>query len=85
MPVCCSSSRSRLGPDLGLMRLLCIIFLAFCTARIFEPRVCEIGSVPNILYSFVHFVPEGQPDSSQARSAWDSEENSPVPAGRLKP
>src|SRR5258708_7590919 len=37
MPGCCSSSRSRLGPDLGLMRLLCITFLAFCTARIFEP------------------------------------------------
>src|ERR1700733_6724258 len=29
------------------------------------------------------FVPEGQHDSSQARSAWDYEENSPVPAGRL--
>jgi hypothetical protein len=31
----------------------------------------------------VYFVPEGQHDSSQARSAWDYEENSPVPAGRL--
>jgi hypothetical protein len=31
----------------------------------------------------VSFVPEGQHDSSQARSAWDDEENSPVPAGRL--
>jgi hypothetical protein len=31
------------------------------------------------------FVPEGQHDSSQARSAWNHEENSPVPAGRLKP
>ena len=31
----------------------------------------------------VYFVPEGQPDSSQARSAWDYEENSLVPAGRL--
>ena len=30
------------------------------------------------------FVPEGQHDSSQARSAWSHEENSPVPAGRLK-
>jgi hypothetical protein len=25
------------------------------------------------------FVPEGQPDSSQARSAWNHEENSPPP------
>jgi hypothetical protein len=30
------------------------------------------------------FVPEGQPDRSQARSAWDHEKNSPVPEGRLK-
>ena len=29
------------------------------------------------------FVPEGQHDSSQARSAWNYEENSPVLAGRL--
>ena len=29
------------------------------------------------------FVPEGQPDSSQARSAWNHEENNPVPTGRL--
>src|SRR5271157_4770020 len=29
------------------------------------------------------FVPEGQHDSSQARSAWSHEENSLVPAGRL--
>jgi hypothetical protein len=29
------------------------------------------------------FVPEGQHDSSQARSAWNHEENSTVPAGRL--
>ena len=29
------------------------------------------------------FVPEGQHDSSQARSAWSHEEHSPVPAGRL--
>jgi hypothetical protein len=29
------------------------------------------------------FVPEGQHDSSQARSAWNHKENSPVPAGRL--
>ena len=29
------------------------------------------------------FVPEGQHDSSQAGSAWNYEENSPVPAGRL--
>jgi len=29
------------------------------------------------------FVPEGQHDRSQARSAWNREENSPVPAGRL--
>jgi hypothetical protein len=29
------------------------------------------------------FVPEGQHDSSQARSAWTHEEDSPVPAGRL--
>jgi hypothetical protein len=29
------------------------------------------------------FVPEGQHDSSQARSAWNHEENSPVPEGRL--
>ena len=29
------------------------------------------------------FVPEGQHDSSQARSAWNHEENNPVPAGRL--
>ena len=31
----------------------------------------------------MHFVPEGQHDSSQARSAWDYEKNSPVPAERL--
>src|ERR1700688_1877801 len=31
----------------------------------------------------MYFVPEGQDDSSQARSAWSPEENSPVPAGRL--
>ena len=30
------------------------------------------------------FVAEGQHDRSQARSAWNHEENSPVPAGRLK-
>jgi hypothetical protein len=30
------------------------------------------------------FVPEGQPDRSQARSAWDHQENSPVPEERLK-
>jgi hypothetical protein len=29
------------------------------------------------------FVPEGQHDSSQARSAWNHEENNLVPAGRL--
>ena len=29
------------------------------------------------------FVPEGQADSSQARSAWNHEKNSLVPAGRL--
>src|ERR1700722_16987517 len=29
------------------------------------------------------FVPEGQHDRSQARSAWNHEENSSVPAGRL--
>jgi hypothetical protein len=29
------------------------------------------------------FVPEGQHDSSQARSDWNHLENSPVPAGRL--
>jgi hypothetical protein len=29
------------------------------------------------------FVPEGQHDSSLARSAWNHEENSLVPAGRL--
>jgi hypothetical protein len=32
----------------------------------------------------MYFVPEGQHDSSQARSAWSHEENCPVPAGRLK-
>jgi len=31
-----------------------------------------------------YFVPGGQDDSSQARSAWSHLENSPVPAGRLK-
>src|SRR5271165_7225105 len=31
----------------------------------------------------MYFVPEGQHDSSQARSAWSHEENSLVPAGRL--
>ncbi len=31
----------------------------------------------------VVFVPEGQHDSSQARSAWNHQENNPVPAGRL--
>src|SRR5580658_6902274 len=30
------------------------------------------------------FVPEGQPDRSGARSAWEHEENSPVLEGRLK-
>jgi hypothetical protein len=30
----------------------------------------------------MYFVPEGRHDSSQARSAWSHEENSPVPAGR---
>jgi hypothetical protein len=29
------------------------------------------------------FVPDGQHDSSQGRSAWNHEENSSVPAGRL--
>jgi hypothetical protein len=29
------------------------------------------------------FVPEGQQDSSQARSAWTHQKNSLVPAGRL--
>jgi hypothetical protein len=31
----------------------------------------------------MYFVPEGQHDSSQARSTWSHEENCPVPAGRL--
>jgi hypothetical protein len=31
----------------------------------------------------MYFVPEGQHDRSQARSAWRYEENSPVPEGRL--
>ena len=31
----------------------------------------------------IGFVPEGQHDSSQARSAWNHEENGHVPAGRL--
>ena len=31
----------------------------------------------------MYFVPEGQHDSSQARSAWSHEINGPVPAGRL--
>jgi hypothetical protein len=31
----------------------------------------------------MYFVPEGQHDSSLARSAWSHEENSLVPAGRL--
>ena len=31
----------------------------------------------------MYFVPEGQHDSSQARSAWSHEDNSLVPAGRL--
>jgi hypothetical protein len=30
------------------------------------------------------FVAEEQHDGSQARRAWNHEENSPVPAGRLK-
>jgi hypothetical protein len=30
----------------------------------------------------MYFVPEGEHDRSQARSAWGHEENSPVPAGR---
>jgi hypothetical protein len=30
------------------------------------------------------FVPEGQHDRSQARSAWNHEENSPIPAGRRR-
>jgi hypothetical protein len=32
----------------------------------------------------MYFVPEGQHDSSQARSAWNDEENSPVPAGTIE-
>jgi hypothetical protein len=35
------------------------------------------------LFAAVYFVPEGQHDSNQARSAWSHEENIPVPAGRL--
>jgi hypothetical protein len=31
----------------------------------------------------IGFVPEGQHDSSLARSAWNHEENGPVPEGRL--
>ena len=31
------------------------------------------------------FVPEGQPESRQARSAWDYDENSPVPSGTIEP
>jgi hypothetical protein len=30
------------------------------------------------------FVPEGQPDSSQARSAWIEMQRGPRPGGRLK-
>jgi hypothetical protein len=30
------------------------------------------------------FVPEGQPDSSQARSAWVEMQRGPVPEGRSK-
>ena len=30
------------------------------------------------------FVPEGQPDSSQARSAWVAMQRAPVPEGRSK-
>jgi hypothetical protein len=31
------------------------------------------------------FVPEGQHDSSLARSAWNHEENSPAPNGTIEP
>jgi hypothetical protein len=54
MPGRCSSSRSRLGPDLGLMRLLCITFLAFCTARIFEP-VYRLRSELSPMASTLHW------------------------------
>src|SRR5208282_6171338 len=37
MPGCFSSSRSRLGPDLELMRLLISLSLYFAPPRIFEP------------------------------------------------
>jgi len=37
MPGCRSSSRSRLGPDLGLMRLLVSLFSHSAPREIFEP------------------------------------------------
>ena len=33
----------------------------------------------------IGFVPEGQHDSSQARSAWNHEENGPVPLWTFEP
>jgi hypothetical protein len=33
----------------------------------------------------IGFVPEGQHDSSQARSAWNHEENGPRPSGTIEP
>ena len=53
-----------------------------CLASVFPAgRALEFGH----LEAGFHFVPEGQHDRSQARSAWNHEENSLVPAGRLNP
>ena len=43
-----------------------------------EPRFWRRSIRPEVV-----FVPEGQHDRSQARSAWNHDENRPVPAGRL--
>jgi hypothetical protein len=47
------------------------------------PRVRIVGLWATRPDGRMVFVPEGQHDRSQARSAWNHEENSSVPAGRL--
>src|ERR1700722_532928 len=47
------------------------------------PRGGNFGLWPTRFGGRTGFVPKGQHDRSQARSAWNHEENSSVPAGRL--
>jgi len=46
-------------------------------------RKLLLSAEGKLLLAYASFVPEGQHDSSQERSAWNHGENSPVPAGRL--